>query len=191
MPCLAALAVMAAAGLDAIAVAVAGLAQRGAPPPGRAPTSPGASGSMRLARGKRPFLALAGAAAIYLGVTLARTAPYHLDYFGEHTGGAGAVAERRWFATAWWGEGLDRAVAYVNAHAAPSAPVHRACVPPRHLAWLREDLWAPITEDPHQAAWILAYAPATQACPLPPDARKVFEVVHDGAVLAAVYRRGA
>lgn len=191
LPCLAALAVMAAAGLDAIAVAVAGLAQRGAPPPSRPATSPGASGSMRLARGKRPFLALAAAAAIYLGVTLARTAPYHLDYFGEHTGGAGAVAERRWFATAWWGEGLDRAVAYVNAHAAPSARVHRACVLPDHLAYLREDLWAPMAEDPREAAWILVYAPATRACPLPPDARKVFEVVHDGAVLAAVYRRGA
>ena len=67
---------------------------------------------------------------VYLAVTLARTAPYYLDYFGEHTGGAGTVAARRWFETAWWGEGLDRAVAYVNAHAAPSDPVHRDCIGP-------------------------------------------------------------
>ncbi|HSK05411.1 MAG TPA: glycosyltransferase family 39 protein [Kofleriaceae bacterium] len=181
MPCLAALALMAAAGIDAIAAAAAGLAGR---------ASPGASQSMRLARGRLPFLALAAAAAAYLGVTAARTAPYYLDYYGEHVGGAGTVAARRWFEVAWWGEGLDRAVAYVNAHAAPGAPVHRECVAPGHLTWFRDDLWAPMTRDPREAAWIVVYAPAARGCPVPPDATKVHEVVHDGAVLAAVYRRG-
>jgi hypothetical protein len=170
MPCLAALALMAAAGLDAIAVV--------------------AARRMRLARGRLPFLALAAVAAAYLGVTAARTAPYYLDYYGEHVGGAGTVAERRWFETAWWGEGLDRAVAYVNAHAAPGARVHRECVAPGHLTWFRHDLWDPMTRDPREAAWIVAYAPRTRDCPVPPDAAKVHEVVHDGAVLAAVYRRG-
>jgi 4-amino-4-deoxy-L-arabinose transferase-like glycosyltransferase len=180
MPCLAALALMAAAGFDAIAVAIDGWLGRSA----------GASQSMRLARGRLPFLGLAGAAGIYLGVTLARTAPYYLDYFGEHVGGAGTAADRRWFETAWWGEGLDRAVAYVNAHAAPNARVHRECIAPSHLAWFREDLWASMTTDPGEAAWIVAYAPATRGCPLAPGAEKVFEVVHDGAVLVVVYRRG-
>ncbi len=197
MPCLAALALMAAAGFDAIAVVVDGLLGRSDRPPGRPGTnpgrpgtSPGASQSMRLARGRLPFVGLSGAVTIYLGVTLARTAPYYLDYYGEHVGGAGTAAARRWFETAWWGEGLDRAVAYVNAHAAPGARVHRECIAPSHLTWFRDDLWSPMTRDPREATWIVAYAPATQGCPVPPDAAKVFEVAHDGAVLAAVYRRG-
>lgn len=201
MPCLAALALMAAAGFDAIAVAIDGLLGRGdgpagraAPQPGRAGSQAGASQSMRLARGKLPFLALAGATSIYLGITAARTAPYYLDYFGEHVGGAGTVAARGWLETAWWGEGLDRAVAYVNEHAAPGAIVHRECITPTHLAWFREDLWgppappAPPVQD-RREAWIVAYAPATRRCAIPPGAQQVFEVVHDGAVLAAVYRR--
>ncbi len=193
MPCLAALALMAAAGLDAIAVAVDGLLGRSDGPagrPGSRPgTGPGASQSMRLARGRLPFLGLAAAAALYLGLTLARTRPYYLDYFAEHVGGAGAVAERGWFETAWWGEGLDRAIAYVNEHAAPGAKVHRECVAPNHLTWFREDLWAPMVRDPREAAWIVVYSPRARHCPLPPDAARVFEVTHDGAVLAAVYRR--
>jgi hypothetical protein len=31
----------------------------------------------------------------------------------------------------------------------------------------------------------------TRRCLIPPDAEQVFEVVHDGAVLATVYRRGS
>ena len=197
MPCLLALAVMAAAGFDAIVLAADRLVQRlrgqrdilpG--PVGRPGSSPSASQSIRLARGRLPFAVVAGAVCVYLGVTLARTAPYYLDYFGEHVGGAGTVVERRWFETAWWGEGLDRAVAHVNEHAAPGAKVHRECILPNHLAWFREDLWTPMTRDPRDAAWIVAYAPATRPCPVPPDARQVFAVVHDGAVLAVVYRRG-
>jgi hypothetical protein len=197
MPCLAALAMMAAAGFDAIAVTADGLLGRSDGPigrpgtsPGRPETSPGASQSMRLLRGRLPFLGLSGAASIYLAITLARTAPYHLDYFNELVGGAGTVAERRWFEIAWWGEGLDRAVAYVNAHAAPGAKVYRECIGPNHLAWFREDLWAPMTKDPREAAWLVVYSPATRGCSIPPDAAQVFEVMHDGAALATVYRRG-
>jgi hypothetical protein len=46
-----------------------------------------------------------------------------------------------------------------------------------------------MTPDPRLAAWIVVYSPLTRRCLLPPDAEQVFEVVHDGAVLAAVYRR--
>jgi 4-amino-4-deoxy-L-arabinose transferase-like glycosyltransferase len=162
MPCLAALAMIAAAGIDLLAVWV------------------------------RVRHALAGLGAVvvaYLAVTLARIHPYYLDYFGEQIGGAGWVAAHGTFETAWWGEGVDRAVAYVNDHAAPGARVHRECIEPAHLAWFREDLWTPMTRVAHEATWIVSYAPASHPCPLPADARLVFSVTADGAVLAAVYER--
>jgi hypothetical protein len=99
------------------------------------------------------------------------------------------VASRGWFETAWWGEGVDRAVDYVNAHAASGARVDRACIEPAHLAWFREDLWAPMTNAPGEASWIVSYAPASHPCPVPADAREVFAVTADGAVLARVYQR--
>jgi hypothetical protein len=143
----------------------------------------------RRGRAQRSALALGALATAYLGVTAARTAPYYLDYFGEHVGGAGGVAARGWLETAWWGEGLDRAVAHVNARAAPGAPVYRGCILPTHLAWLREDLWAALARDPRSADWIVVYSPATRPCAVPPDAVRDFAVVHDGAELAVVYRR--
>ena len=162
MPCLPALAMIAAAGFDQLAAWL---------------------------RVRHAFAALVAAVVVYLAVTLIRVHPYYLDYFGEQVGGAGGVARRRWLETAWWGEGLDRAVAYVNAHAAPGARVHRECIEPVHLAWFREDLWAPMTVDPFQATWLVRYAPASHACLMPPDARQVFAVEIDGVVLAAVYQR--
>jgi 4-amino-4-deoxy-L-arabinose transferase-like glycosyltransferase len=162
MPCILALAMVAAAGFDQLAV---------------------------WARHRHAFAALAAAVIVYLGVTLARIHPYYLDYFGEQVGGAGTVAARRYFETAWWGEGVDRAVAYVNLHAAPGARVDRQCIEPSHLAWFREDLWKPMTTVMTEATWIVAYAPATRGCTVPPDAREVFRVTADGAVLAAVYQR--
>jgi hypothetical protein len=56
--------------------------------------------------------------------------PYYLDYYGEQVGGTERRVQARRFETAWWGEGLDRAVAYVNAHARPTAVVHRECIEP-------------------------------------------------------------
>ncbi|MBA3455695.1 MAG: glycosyltransferase family 39 protein [Deltaproteobacteria bacterium] len=165
MPCVTALAMCAAAGVDFLATRF----------------------ERRFARA---FLVMSAALLLYLGVTLVRVHPYYLDYFGEHVGGAGTVASRRWFETAWWGEGVDRAVDYVNEHAAPLAKVHRECVDVAHLAWFREDLWTTMVRTPQEATWIVVYAPARRPCAVPPDARKVFEVSADGAVLAVVYRRG-
>jgi len=162
MPCVLALAVLAAAGFDQLAI---------------------------WARARHAFLVIATLAIAYLGVTLARIHPYYLDYFGEQVGGPGAVAARSTFETAWWGEGLDRAVAYVNEHAAPGARVYRDCIEPQHLAWFREDLWMPMASTPGEATWIVAYAPASHRCELPPDARRVFAVTTGGLVLAAVYQR--
>ena len=137
---------------------------------------------------RHAFAAAAAALALYLAVVDVRTAPYYLDYFGEQVGGAGTVAKNRWFETAWWGEGVARAVAYVNEHATPGARVYRGCIDPVHLAWFREDLWTP-ARAPGDAAWIVAYAPATRGCTVPADAREVFRVTADGAVLALVYQR--
>jgi hypothetical protein len=141
------------------------------------------------ARLRHAFVALSAAAIAYLGITLARIHPYYLDYFAEQVGGAGAVAAHGWFETAWWGEGVDRAVDYVNRHAAPGGRVHRDCIEPVHLAWFREDLWSAMTSAPAEATWIVRYAPTSHPCRLPPDAKPVFEVTGDGAVFAIVYER--
>jgi hypothetical protein len=162
MPCLLALAVIAAAGFDQLAV---------------------------WARWRHAFAVIAVVVIGYLGQVVVRVHPYYLDYFGEQVGGAGAVAQRGWFETAWWGEGVDRAVDYVNTHAAPGARVDRRCIEPAHLAWFREDLWAAMTDVATEASWIVSYAPASHRCPVPPDARRVFAVSADGAVLAEVYQR--
>ena len=162
MPCLSALAMIAAAGFDQLAVWL---------------------------RWRCAFAAIAAAVVAYLAITLVRIHPYYLDYFAEQVGGTGTVAAHGWFETAWWGEGVDRAVAYVNAHAAPGARVDRQCIEPVHLAWFREDLWTALTTHPGEATWIVSYAPASHRCPVPADAREVFTVTAGGAVLAVVYQR--
>jgi 4-amino-4-deoxy-L-arabinose transferase-like glycosyltransferase len=157
MPCVLALAMMSAAGVDFVA--------------------------RQYARFAVPVVAL------YLAVTLVRIHPYYLDYFGEQVGGPKTVAAHRWFETAWWGEGVDRAVDYVNTHAAPNARVFRNCIEPYHLAWFREDLWTPMTNNPAEADWIVTYAPTSRACPLPPQFHRVFTVDAQGATLAEVWTR--
>lgn len=134
-------------------------------------------------------IVVGAALTLYLGITGARIAPYYLDYYGEHVGGPRGVQARRWMETAWWGEGLDRAVGYVNAHAPDGAPVHRGCVEPAHLTWFRGDLWSPMVDDPRRAAYIVTYAPRTHPCKLPPDATRVFVQQAQGAVLAEVWQR--
>jgi 4-amino-4-deoxy-L-arabinose transferase-like glycosyltransferase len=164
LPSVMALAMLAAAGWDAI-------------------------GEQLVRRWRHARTALAAALALYLGSVLWRTHPYYLDYFGEQVGGAATVAAHRWFETAWWGEGVDRAVAYVDDNAAPGDVVYRACIEPVHLAWFRDDLWKSMTQDPRRARWLVAYAPLTAGCAIPPDARLVYEVENDGLVLARVYQR--
>jgi 4-amino-4-deoxy-L-arabinose transferase-like glycosyltransferase len=137
----------------------------------------------------RMFIAWAALLTLYLGVELIRVHPYYIDYYGTHVGGTANVATRRWFETAWWGEGLADAVGYVNANAAPGAKISRNCVEPAHLGWFRQDLWTPMTTQPAQADWIVAYAPATRPCPIPPGFTLVHTVGVQGAVLAQVYKR--
>ncbi|MEO7731133.1 MAG: glycosyltransferase family 39 protein [Kofleriaceae bacterium] len=162
MPCLLALAMIAATGLDLVAI------------------------WLKLRHAFATILALV---VTYLALTLFHIHPYYLDYFAEQVGGGGQVATRGWFETAWWGEGVDRAVDYVNAHALPFARVHRACILPAHLAWFREDLWVPMTNNATEASWIVHYAPTSYPCQIPRDARAVFTVVRDGVTYATVYQR--
>ena len=163
MPCILALAVCAAAGCD--------LLTRYLPKP------------------TLVFSVLGAAAVAYLGLTLVRVHPYYLDYFGEQVGGAGTVAQRGWFETGWWGEGVDRAVDYVNDNAPAGAHVYRDCIEPKHLAWFRAGLWIPMARTIDQADWIVTYSPHTHHCPVPANFDKVFTVEADGATLAEVWRR--
>jgi 4-amino-4-deoxy-L-arabinose transferase-like glycosyltransferase len=140
-------------------------------------------------RVRRAFAVVSATLALYLAITLAIIHPYYLDYFGEQVGGAGHVAKAGLFETAWWGEGVDRAVDYVNEHAAPNARVYRNCIEPVHLAWFREDLWSTMAPNATQADWIVVYAPYLRACPKPDDATRVFTVEAQGATLAEVWRR--
>jgi 4-amino-4-deoxy-L-arabinose transferase-like glycosyltransferase len=143
----------------------------------------------RARRAWRAYWAVLAALVIYLAVTLVRIHPYYLDYFAEQVGGTGTVAAHGWMETAWWGEGVDRAVDYVNDHAAAGAHVYRDCIEPAHLAWFRQDLWTPMVRIPAQADWIVTYAPETHQCAIPAGYRRVFAVDADGATLAEVWQR--
>jgi hypothetical protein len=160
MPCILAFAMMAAAGADF----VAGFLAR---------------------RVRQIQIALAGVVGLYLAIVAVRAHPYYLDYFGEHIGGTGTAARARLFETAWWGEGVDRAVDYVNTHAAPGARVFRDCILPKHLAWFRQDLWTDVS-DPRQATWIVSYA---SRCGPPAGTQAVYRVTVDGVDFATVYKR--
>lgn len=127
--------------------------------------------------------------ALYLAITCARIRPFYLDYYGEHLGGPAAVARSKRFEVGWWGEGVEQAVAYVNAHAAPGDRVHRDCVEPYHLTWFRGDLWEPV-RDTRAARWIVHYQPSWRSCAVPPEAARVFTVRAQGAPLVHVYRNG-
>jgi hypothetical protein len=126
----------------------------------------------------------------YMAAAAAAVHPYYLDYYGEHVGGPRGVAADKAFEIAWWGEGIEQAVAFVNRNAEEGARVYKACVEPSHLTWLRGDLWKREARDPAKADWIIVYQPSWRGCPVPGDARLVHEVQVRGAPLVRVYRRG-
>jgi 4-amino-4-deoxy-L-arabinose transferase-like glycosyltransferase len=145
--------------------------------------------------GRRGPTAVAGLMAAYLTVTAYRIHPYYLDYYGEHVGGPAAVAARGWFEIGWWGEGIDRAIAYLNRHADADDVVDKRRLQPSHLTWMRADLWARQVEDgpwpSNRADWVLVngLAAAPFAPPSSSSLRLVYEVSAQGAPLARVYRR--
>ena len=173
MPSLLALSLAAAAGMDAVAGALWARI--------RAPGKSDAGGT----------ITVAGAAVmgIYLAVVCARIHPYYLNYYGEHVGGPKTVAAKRWFEVAWWGEGIHEAIDYVNTHAETGARVHKRCVEPSHLTWLRTDLWARQAQRPADADWLISYQSGWRPCPVPDHLELVFEVAAQGAPLSRVYRR--
>lgn len=169
IPSLLCLALMAAGGLD---FALAGL------------------GRLHAALASARAATIAGAVLVlYMGVTAARIHPYYLDYYGEHVGGPSGVAADRLFEIAWYGEGIADAIDHVNKRAKPGARVHKRCVEPSHLTWLRGDLWATEARRPEHADWILAYQPSWKRCPIPAGMQLVHEVRAQGAPLIRVYRR--
>lgn len=149
-------------------------------------------------RSKRAFPIAAGIVVAYLGVTAARVHPYYLDYYGEHTGGPARVAAHHSFEIAWWGEGLEDAIDYVNRHAAPGDRVYKGCISPYdHLGWLRGDLWRTLAPSASSADWIVVYQPSTSssrdpACrPSSSTFSPIFSTRAQGATMATVYRRAA
>jgi len=135
------------------------------------------------------FLGLASTLTVYLCVVCIRIQPFYLDYYGEQVGGASSVAKQRRFEIAWWGEGMNEALDYVNRHAKPGARVYKRCFEPGHLAWLRGDLWPAEARRPEEAEWFLVYQPTVRNCPIPGDASLVFESSAQGAPLSRVYQR--
>ncbi len=83
---------------------------------------------------------------------------------------------------------MKAAVDYVNAHAKPGARIFRNCIEPAHLAWFRQDLWQPMTNQLRDADWVIAYSPQFKRCPVPPTLERAFVVEVQGAILAIVYR---
>lgn len=169
MPSLLAMNIMAAAGVDYLLGFVAG----------------------KLPEQKRRFVFPIASTlfALYLTIVCIRIHPYYLDYYGEQVGGPKAVAAAKRFEIAWWGEGMNEALDYLNEHAEPSARVYKACFQPGHLAWMRGDLWPTEARRPQDADWFLVYQPSIRGCPIPKDAELVFEASAQGAPLARVYRR--
>ncbi len=132
---------------------------------------------------------LGGALSCYLIIVCLRIHPFYLDYYGEQVGGPSRVALSKNFEIAWWGEGMNEALDYLNANAEPGAKVYKRCFEPGHLAWMRGDLWPTEVRRPELAEWILVYQPSVRSCNLPEGAKLVFESSAQGAPLAQVYRR--
>jgi 4-amino-4-deoxy-L-arabinose transferase-like glycosyltransferase len=129
----------------------------------------------------------------YLAITCARIHPYYLDYYGEQVGGPRTVQARHLFEVGWWGEGIEEAIDWLNAHAAEDDPVYRL-LEPTHLNWFREDLWRAAVSSPLTASWIVvndAGIMKAKGFDLPPDFEPAHVVRAQGATLVTVYRRRA
>ncbi|MCP4449474.1 MAG: phospholipid carrier-dependent glycosyltransferase [Myxococcales bacterium] len=135
------------------------------------------------------FVTVSVALGVYLSVVCLRIRPFYLDYYGEQVGGPAEVAKKRQFEIAWWGEGMNQALDYLNREAAVGARVYKRCFEPGHLAWMRGDLWVREAHRPKDADWFLVYQPLVRKCPIPNDATLVFESRARGAPIARVYRR--
>ncbi len=110
--------------------------------------------------------------------------PYYLDYYTEWSGGTYAAWENRRFEVGWWGQGMNRAVDYVNAHAKAGDTWECYGVVNHTVDGIRTD----IKRVAKTAKWlIVGYVKRGQ------EERKGYKEVHrislQGAPLAIVYLR--
>ncbi|MBT9558327.1 MAG: glycosyltransferase family 39 protein [Myxococcales bacterium] len=128
---------------------------------------------------------LAGAGlAAYLGVTAAGIHPYYLDYYSEAFGGTSGVFRRSLFEVGWWGEGLDRAIAWMNANADKGATWDCQGVVTHTFDGLRTDL-VNRTRNPEY----LIHSSLTPRDLGRPDHTEVFRVEAGGAPIVIIWRR--
>lgn len=132
----------------------------------------------------RVMAGLTAAFTIYLGVACVRIHPYYLDYYNELVGGPARVWEKKLFETAWWGEGMDRAIEWVNENAPEKATWGFRGVVDHTLADLRRDL----VPRKHRPDFLIRtdFANNTEETP---GYEQVFRVDAQGAPIAAVYKR--
>ena len=127
--------------------------------------------------------------------------PYQLDYYNFAAGSAGEIQSGRLLKIAWWGEGLQAAVDWVNDHASRGAKIGQFSKPHNVLDHtdLRPDLIRVSPYEPNQTDLDLREADyvVTNVDLDRPDVMNrrfaawdlVFEQKLGGASLARVYRR--
>jgi hypothetical protein len=84
-----------------------------------------------------------GVPALVVGIVAiasARVHPYYLDYYNEIVGGATGAYQKRWLETGWWGEGIDSAVAWINANVPQGASVGYRGMVSHTFTGLRTDI---------------------------------------------------
>jgi 4-amino-4-deoxy-L-arabinose transferase-like glycosyltransferase len=129
------------------------------------------------------FLLLLGMA-LNLAAADLRIHPYYLDYFSESVGGPGQVYARRLFETGWWGEGNDRAEAWLNAHARKGSSWGFRGLVNHTFIHLRKDLHK-VDDKPDY--WVRGdLAPGDEAIE---GYTRVWMQRADGAPIVAVYQR--
>jgi hypothetical protein len=114
----------------------------------------------------------------------ARVHPYYLDYYNEIVGGATGAYQKRWLETAWWGEGVDSTVEWLNANAPKGAVVGYRGMVSHTFAGLRPDL----KKNDHNPEYLATtdFKPGRET---PPGYTEVFSVRVGKAPMAAVYKR--
>ena len=166
VPSLLAACLMAAAGLEWLAV--------------------GAARVVRRARLATPVTAFGGAALCFYSLWCGSTVhPYYLDYYNELTGGPAKVAKNHTFEIGWWGEGIKEACDYIG-RVAPLGSRVWGYVHPTHVIALREDLRR--VNGPGQAEYII-FNDLFNSRPKMPQHRLIYVVRAAGAPLVWVYER--
>lgn len=120
----------------------------------------------------------------YTGWQASTVHPYYLDYYSEAVGGTYPSWKNRRFEVGWWGQGMNRAVEFVNANADPKDTWECYGVVNHTVDGIRTDL----RRVRKKARWlIVGYVSPGK------EQRKGYDEVHrvslQGAPLAIVYRR--